>query len=166
MSNPLRIRLNLSVGEYEFEGAEETVREMLGELPRMLREIAGSPTHGVPAATLGGGTGALSSSAEPPAEAQATFGELMHEYPGSITDIDRMLIAGSFVQQQSQDNSFSTRDANDLLKEQAIKLANPSVCVKRNTDARRLFSVGQGRFRISQTGLDYLRQLKTSADVR
>jgi hypothetical protein len=44
------------------------------------------------------------------------------------------------------------------LTEQGVKVGNPSQCVKQNLLAKRVFK-HQGRYRVSQIGLDHLRQL-------
>ena len=76
----------------------------------------------------------------------------------SATDVDRILVAGFFAQQKGADNGFGTGEANTLLTEQGVKVGNPSQCVKQNLLAKRVFK-HQGRYRVSQIGLDYLRQL-------
>ena len=52
----------------------------------------------------------------------------------------------------------ATGEANTLLTDQGIKVGNPSQCVKQNLVAKRVFK-HQRRYRVSQTGLDQLRQL-------
>ena len=69
-----------------------------------------------------------------------------------------MLVAGYFAQQRGADNGFATGEANTLLTEQGVKVGNPSQCVKQNLLAKRVFK-HQGRYRVSQIGLDHLRQL-------
>jgi hypothetical protein len=69
-----------------------------------------------------------------------------------------MLLAGYFAQLRSGDQSFGTGEANTLLTDQGIKVGNPSQCVKQNLVAKRVFR-HQRRYRVSQTGLDQLRQL-------
>ena len=70
-----------------------------------------------------------------------------------------MLAAGFYVQMNSVDDAFGTSDANRRLLEQGIKLGNPSQCVKQSLLAKRLFLVSKGRYRVSQPGRAYLRQL-------
>ena len=72
-----------------------------------------------------------------------------------------MLVAGYFAQQNGADSGFGTGEANTLLTEQGVKVGNPSQCVNR-TSAKRVFK-HQGRYRISQIGLHYLRQLMGAA---
>ena len=56
-------------------------------------------------------------------------------------------------------SSFAgTGEANALLTEQGVKVGNPSQCVKQNLTAKRVFK-HLGRYRVSQTGLEYLRQM-------
>jgi hypothetical protein len=44
------------------------------------------------------------------------------------------------------------------LTEQGVKVGNPSQCVRQNLAAKRVFK-HLGRYRVSQTGLDHLRQM-------
>jgi hypothetical protein len=72
--------------------------------------------------------------------------------------VDRMLLAGYFAHLQSADRSFATGEASALLTEQGIKIGNPSQCVRQSLAAKRVFK-HQGRYRVSQTGADHLRQM-------
>jgi hypothetical protein len=87
-----------------------------------------------------------------------SLGELLHHLPRSATDVDRMLLAGHFIQSRSGDTSFGTGEANALLAEQGVKIGNPSQSVKQNVVARRVFR-HQRRYRVSQIGIDHLAQL-------
>ena len=89
----------------------------------------------------------------------ATFGEYLHGFPSNITDVDRILIAGFYVQSQSADNSFNTLSANELLKEQGIKLVNAAASLAKNKSAKRIFALTKGNFRVSQTGTTYINNL-------
>jgi len=88
-----------------------------------------------------------------------SFGEFLHYLPGSATDVDRMLAAGFYVQERSPDKAFSTADASRRLTEHGIKIGNPSQCVRQSLMAKRVFVVERGRYRVSQIGRHYLRQL-------
>jgi hypothetical protein len=65
-----------------------------------------------------------------------------------------MLLAGYFAQSRSADQSFSVGEANALLTEEGVKIGNPAQSVKQNLVAR-----SQGRYRVSQIGVDHLVQL-------
>jgi hypothetical protein len=146
-----KLRVNLAQREFEVEGSESFVAayaERLDQLLARLTESSGAAS-GAPVAVVPEGHGL---------SATGSFGELLQRLPRSATDVDRILIAGFFAQQKGADNGFGTGEANALLTEQGVKVGNPSQCVKQNLLAKRVFK-HQGRYRVSQIGLDYLRQL-------
>jgi hypothetical protein len=150
-----RLRINLSQREFEVEGSESFVATYAERLDRLLGQLSALPAAPASAAAAAG------PKADGLAEA-GTFGELLQRLPRAATDVDRMLIAGYFAQGSGPDHGFRTGDANRLLTEQGIKVGNPSQCVKQNLLAKRVFK-HQGRYRVSQIGLDYLRQLLGTA---
>ena len=144
-----KLRINLAQREFEVEGSESFVKtyaERLDQLLGRLTEQTEAPPR--PARPAGPDGDAL----------PGTFGELLQRLPRAATDVDRMLVAGYFAQQRGADNGFATGEANTLLTEQGVKVGNPSQCVKQNLLAKRVFK-HQGRYRVSQIGLDHLRQL-------
>ena len=148
-----RLRINLAQREFEVEGSESFVKayaERLDQLLARLTQPSGIASR-APSAPEGDGL----------AEA-GTFGELIQRLPRAATDVDRMLVAGYFAQRNGADQGFGTGEANALLTEQGVKVGNPSQCVKQNLLAKRVFK-HQGRYRVSQIGLDYLRQLLGTA---
>lgn len=154
MGAQARVRLDLGQRAFEVEGTESFVREMVERLEAVLQ-------------VEGGGDASLPV-AEPPASAVpspvlGTFGEFVQRLPGSATEVDRMLAAGYWAQRQSVDDAFATADANRRLVEQGVKLGNPSQCVRQSLTAKRVFAVQRGRFRVSQLGRQYLRQLMGDA---
>jgi hypothetical protein len=147
-----KLRINLAQREFEVEGSESFVRayaerldQLLGWLTQQTAAVANGAS--IPARPEGDGP-----------TAPGTFGELLQRLPRTATDVDRMLVAGYFAQQSGADSGFATGEANHLLTEQGVKVGNPSQCVKQNLLAKRVFK-HQGRYRVSQIGLDYLRQL-------
>ncbi|MFO1068341.1 MAG: hypothetical protein U1E14_07435 [Geminicoccaceae bacterium] len=153
MEQRARIRVDLAQRAFEIEGSETFVRDLLDRLEDLVQNgapveaaaaIAEAPAASVPAA---------------PTSELGSFGEFIQRLPSSATEVDRMLAAGYWCQAQSADDAFATGDANRRLTEQGIKLGNPSQCVRQSLNARRVFAVQRGRFRVSQTGRHYLRQL-------
>jgi hypothetical protein len=146
-----KLRINLAQREFEVEGSENFVRAYAERLDQLLawlaQQTAATASSPPPAGPDGDGLAAA-----------GTFGELLQRLSRSATDVDRMLVAGYFAQQSGADNGFGTGEANHLLTEQGVKVGNPSQCVKQNLLAKRVFK-HQGRYRVSQIGLDYLRQL-------
>jgi hypothetical protein len=151
LDDTARVRLDFGQRAFEVEGREAFVREMVDRLEETLH-LLGSTPEAAPAE-------------EEPAEPQGhggalgSFGEFIQRLPPSATEVDRMLAAGYWVQRQSSDDAFATGDANRRLSEQGVKLGNPSQCVRQSLNGRRVFATQRGRFRVSQLGRQYLRQL-------
>lgn len=146
-----KLRINLAQREFEVEGSESFVKTYAERLDQLLVWLTQqtAPAADAPPPVRGDGDGLAT---------MGTFGELLQRLPRTATDVDRMLVAGYFAQQAGPDNGFATGEANRLLTEQGVKVGNPSQCVKQNLMAKRVFK-HQGRYRVSQIGLDYLRQL-------
>ncbi|MEK0082308.1 hypothetical protein [Benzoatithermus flavus] len=151
-----RLRINLTQREFEVEGSEDFVQgfaERFQELLEEFENVSAAPLSAV--AT----TAPAEGRAADVASSLGSFGEYIMRLPSNSTDVDKMLAAGYFVQQQSADDAFGTADANKRLTEQGIKLGNPSQCVKQSLMAKRVFMISKGRYRVSQPGRAYLRQL-------
>jgi hypothetical protein len=150
----IRVRANRSTGELEVEGPAQQVAEwwekLWGELgledqPRRL------PARQAP----------------PPADLDGLlsdhFGEYFTEFRPDISDVDKVLVAGAFVQNKEPERSFTTKAANQLLIDQNIKVTNASENVRRLAQMKRVFVVSDGRFRVSASGFDYLKSLKINS---
>ncbi len=148
-----RLRINLSQREFEVEGSEAFVKAYVERFEAWLTAFdqPADPVRVSPPP---------SSPTEPePLRLDAqSFGELLHHLPRAASDVDRILLAGYFAYARNADKSFSTGEANTLLTDQGVKVGNPSQCVRQNLLAKRVFK-HQRRYRVSQTGVDYLRQL-------
>lgn len=158
-----RLKINLSEGAFEVEGSEAFVERYVERIDALFAGLANG-RGAAPALAEPSATGSSSAAASPrSANGVATsvpshIGEWLEHMPRSATDVDRMLLAGYFAQLRSGDQSFGTGEANTLLTDQGIKVGNPSQCVKQNLVAKRVFK-HQRRYRVSQTGIDQLRQL-------
>lgn len=155
MDQQTRLRINLTQREFEVEGSEAFVRSFADRIEELFAALDSQPTVNAPV-----------TAADPPSSpavenntSLGSFGEFLLRLPSSATDVDKMLAAGFFVQMASVDDAFGTSDANRRLLEQGIKLGNPSQCVKQSLLAKRLFMLNKGRYRVSQPGRAYLRQL-------
>ncbi|MFW5679047.1 MAG: hypothetical protein ACOC3D_02170 [Pseudomonadota bacterium] len=146
-----KLRVNLQAREFEVEGSEAFVATYGARIEQLLhRLIEGArPSTGAPVALV-----------EDAVDVEdAGFGALLHALPRNATDVDRMLLAGWFVQAGNAERSFTTADANRHLVDQGIKVGNASQSVKQNLLAKRAFQVQRGRYRVAQTGLQHLAQL-------
>ena len=151
----IRIRANRSSGELEVEGPEPRVTEWwdklwpdVGGSASGARPEAGTQRSMVPSISNGG-------------QLPAVFGEFFTEFRSDITDVDKILIAGAFAQAQDAERLFTTKAANQLLLDQNIKVTNASENVRRLTQSKRVFVVSDGRFRVSASGAEYLKTLKS-----
>lgn len=150
-----RLKINLTAREIEVEGSEAFVREYAEKFEDLLSTLTQS-LGTVP----GPEQGVVSEKAPPPSMGlPPTFGEYLHMFPSSITDLDKMLIAGYYAQSQDPENGFTTLGAHNLLKEQGIKLTNAADCVNKNKKAKKVFALAKGKFRVSKTGLEYIEGL-------
>jgi len=157
MENSARIRINLSSNEFEIEGTEQFVKEYYEKIETMLSALP-STTPPMPTPPETGGTPPPSG---PDTGLPSTFGEYFHSFPNTITDVDRILIAGHYIESQSTDNLFTTEPANKLLVDQGIKLSNPSDCVSKNKRAKKVITISKGKFRVSPKGIAHINKLRS-----
>ncbi|MGM0530715.1 MAG: hypothetical protein ACQER7_05130 [Bacteroidota bacterium] len=64
------------------------------------------------------------------AAAKEGFDKWLKKLPKGLKNRDKALIAGYFNQLNSRDNVFRVRDMNNTLKENGIKITNPSSLIK------------------------------------
>lgn len=151
----IRIRANPSTGELEVEGPSQAVADWWEKLWPELSE--GARSAKVPALQeprqslqLAIGNGDLPD----------VFGEYYSEFRSDVSDVDKVLIAGAYIQSKEPERTFTTKIANQLLLDQNIKVTNASENVRRLTQTKRVFVVSNGKFRVSASGLEYLKSLK------
>lgn len=156
MEQNTRLRINLVTREIEIEGSEAFVKEYADKFESLLSVLAQPPASPPPPAPAPNDT-----TGEAPAAIglPSKFGEYLHLFSKDITDLDRMLIAGYWAQSQDPDNSFATGPTHGLLKTQGVKLANAANCVKKNIEAKKVFALEKGKFRVSKTGAEYVSSL-------
>jgi hypothetical protein len=152
-----RLRINLAARELEVEGSEAFVRSYAERFERLIEQLTAGrldpPAR--PPATANGST----DEAEP-----QSFGELMHQMPRTASDVDRMLLAGLYAQGRNREQAFTTGEASGLLADQGIKIGNPSQSLRQNLNAKRVFK-HQGRYRVSQIGLEHLKKIMGEVDL-
>src|SRR5687767_8453605 len=101
----LRIRANRSACELEIEGSPQQVAEWWNKLWIVVSAPANEKTKG-----SSGGRQTIVESSDYPNE----FGEYFSEFLASITDVDKILVAGGFVQDKDPEKAFTTKSANQL----------------------------------------------------
>jgi hypothetical protein len=145
------LRINLTQREFEVEGSEDFVQSFAERFQELLDGLDDA-SLALPAPLAAAAAPVVEGRGGETASALGSFGEFIMRLPSNSTDVDKMLAAGYFVQQQSADDAFGTADANKRLTEQGIKLGNPSQCVKQSLMAKRVFMISKGRYRVSQPG--------------
>lgn len=150
MEDRARIRINLAQRELEIEGPRAFLEGYGERLERLLALLETAP-----AATPAAGSGPTPAAEDP----LGSFGAFIQHLPASATDVDRMLAAGYWVQRRSGDDCFATAEASKRLVEHGFKIGNPSQCVKQAQLAKKVFVHQRGRYRVSQQGRTYLRQI-------
>ncbi len=147
-----KLRVNLQAREFEVEGSEAFVQTYGARIEQLLHRLVEGARKAPDMAET-----APDAAAE--TDAAGSIGALLHALPRNATDVDRMLLAGWYVQASNAERTFTTADANRHLVDQGIKVGNASQSVKQNLLAKRAFQVQRGRYRVAQTGLAHLAQL-------
>lgn len=158
-----KIRISYGIREIEIEGSEIFVREQLENFSSTIEAFALSNV--VDKEVQEDSDGRTIPNQEPPEIAPKlpeTFGEYLSHFSKGVRQDEQILIAGYFAQGNSSEKSFTTKEANDLLKEQGVKLTNPSQSVSHNKGVKRVFATKRGSFRVSQDGIDHIKSLRGS----
>jgi hypothetical protein len=146
------VRISFSAREVEVSGPNDVVTDWLEKLDKYIVTFAELPNTPDPARSH-------AAIRTDQTNMPDTFGEYFHRFPRNITDVDRILIACHFIQQRSEENQFTTAEARELLEHQNVRVGNPSECVRRNVDARRVFPLARGAYRVSMDGINHLESL-------
>jgi hypothetical protein len=159
MDKNFRFRINLSTRELEVEGSEDFVREYADKFEDVITSFSSleslSPIVSTPPDTKN----VESQSQVGKDSLPEVFGAYFQQFPKEISDIDKVLVAAYYTQMHDDDNAFSTAEANNQLKSMGIKVANASRAIKLQTDAKRVFPISRGKYRVSKGGVDYLTEL-------
>ena len=144
-------------GEVEVEGSPDLVTEWW---ERLWPEVAGHTGQRAAIGVVSQDGQLPRSSVGARTEVPEVFGEYFNDFRSDVTDVDKMLIAGAFAQAKDPDRAFATKNANQLLIDQNVKLTNASECVRRLIMSKRAFVVSDGKFRVSAQGFERLKSLK------
>ena len=92
-------------------------------------------------------------------EIPSSFGELYYKAPKSINKTDIVLLASYFIQSQNNENTFTTREVNKLLRDHGIDLTNTAHFNKLNQDYKKVFKMRQGQYKVSEEGVKHLTEI-------
>ena len=170
-----RIKINIKTGEIEFEGSEDFVQKQMDNLGAVINLLSLKNTL-IPTENVNHLKPSTQEAPDTPETHEATnmvsgeldvpesFGEWMHKFKDTLTELEKALITAYFVQSQSSSNEFKTLEVNKSLKDHGIKLSNPSRILKNLETKKYLFQTRKEgpkiRFmRVSQDGLINLKSL-------
>jgi hypothetical protein len=153
----IRIRVNLSQGELELEGSAALLKQYEVTLQPLLEKLLAAPTKLV---------GSSKGSEKPPTASSTldipeAFGEFFHMVPKGAKKADQLLAAAFFVQQKSPDGIYTVADAASTLVNVGVKLSNPNEFNRLNKEAKLVFSMGPGKWKVADGGIDRLKSLLT-----
>ncbi len=101
--------------------------------------------------------------AEISAEVAEKFQNWYNEFPKKLTQNDKLLIAGFFIQSTEHNRPFYTAEANALLRNQGIKITNAANSLQQLEKLGRVeLTKKEGRwsyFKVNDTGKEYLSKL-------
>jgi hypothetical protein len=158
----MKIRISLISREVEFEGDLQLIKENFGEhiedyLKALKKEPPSTPiekkqnvNHQTSiSVTSNPGAGSIPDN----------FGEFYSKFSKNLSNVDKILLAGYFVQSSSEGKCFTVKESSDLLIEQGVSLSNPGVFNKANISSKRIFKLSGKNFRVSDTGSEYIKSL-------
>lgn len=95
-----------------------------------------------------------------------SFGQWLNLIPKDTSETDKALLAGYYIEINSENGYFRSRDVSKLLKDHGIKLSNTSRFVKLNAENKRTFqhskSGNEINYKLSREGVSYLKELINS----
>lgn len=154
-----KIRVRNGAKELEAVGSENFVREQLDEVIAILKSGDSEEEENLLSSEDEKSDDTTQTSGEDSSGLPETFGEYLTQFPNGLSQEDQVLIAGYYVQKSSAENSFATKEANDLLKEQGIKVTNASQSIANSKKAKKVFAIGK-KFRVSSPkGIEHIKSL-------
>jgi hypothetical protein len=159
----MKIRISLATREVEFEGDLELIKENFGDHIKDYLEALkkNEPRPSLEKKEKTDHTTSTQQVTTPRISNKIpdNFGEFYSKFPKGISNVDKMLIASFFLQNSSEGKCFTVKDASDLLIDQGVSLSNAGVFNKHNISSKRVFKLAGKAFRVSDTGMEYIRTL-------
>ncbi|WKN45867.1 hypothetical protein [Tunicatimonas pelagia] len=164
--NRVRIRIAWNNCEFEVEGSQQyvdTYSDTIKAFTDILKASANEPTEkdtptkGQQISIFEQPIAAPTVKTNPDGlEVPSSFGEFYHKAPKSINKTDIVLLASYFIQSQNNENTFTTREVNKLLRDHGIDLTNTAHFNKLNQDYKKVFKMRQGQYKVSEEGVKHL----------
>jgi len=159
-NNQIKIRINLETREFQVEGDAKYINEAFGKyIYDYLDGIKGSQRSKSPPDDVTKKSTTITKEENIGDSLPDSFGEYLNKFPRTLKDVDRLLIAGFYIQTKNSANYFTIPEASNLLIDQGIKLSNASAFNKANEVTKRIFKLSGKNFRVSDSGIQYIKTL-------
>ena len=159
----MKIRISLTTREVEFEGDLQLIKENFGEhIEDYLKTLRKDTPKNSETKRNPSSQEHAPKSPEPNSDSSSipdNFGEFFSRYPKSLSNVDKILLASYYIQNTTEGKSFTVKDAEDILIDQGVSLSNAGVFNKSNISTKRVFKLSGKNFRISDTGVEYIKTL-------
>jgi hypothetical protein len=163
-------KINLKIGQIEIsiEGPSDFVSQQYDKVEAHLKTYSEMSSKIVvpkvqASATESGNDNTGSHSSNGNGDLPSSFGEWLNLVPKETSDTDKAILAGYFIQLNSEKKTFRTRDVTKLLKEHSISLSNPSVFLKTSIETKKIFQVSktgnEANFRLTRESEDAMKVL-------
>ncbi len=153
----MKIRINLVNREVEFEGDLTAIKDHFGDY---IEDFLDNIKKGNPAASTTAAPVSASVASEVSLSALPdSFGEFYGKFPKGLSNVDKLLLAGYYLQNQTEGKYFTVKSASDLLLDQGVSLSNAGAFNSANMSTKRVFKLTGKNFRVSDTGADYIKSL-------
>ena len=161
----MKIRISLTSREVEFEGDLASIKENFGahieDYLKAIKKEANPPSlqknpsiQTNPSIVRGSNEVGPITTIVPD-----SFGEFYSKFPKSLSSVDKILLAGYYLQNLSEGKYFTVREATEILIDQGVSLSNPGAFNKSNISTKRVFKLTGKNFRVSDTGGEYIKSL-------
>jgi hypothetical protein len=160
----MKIRISLATREVEFEGDLGLIKENFGDYIKDYLEAVkkSGPLPSIEKKEKIDHTASKQQVTTPSIlsnQIPDNFGEFYSKFPKGISNVDKMLLASFFLQSSSEGKCFTVKEASDLLIDQGVSLSNAGVFNKHNINSKRVFKLTGKAFRVSDTGVEYIKNL-------
>ncbi|MES1182088.1 MAG: hypothetical protein ABUL44_04765 [Flavobacterium sp.] len=159
----IRVRINLNSREFETEGDQEIIFKNFGELLKEYLEIIKKESKEKPKSQDGENKRIMKEAVVEVKNRDESipdnFGEYYNRFSKNLSNVDKLLLAGYYVQSTNDSKSFTISEAAQLLLEQGVKLSNANAFNKSNNDTKRIFKLAGKNFRVSDIGIEYIKTI-------
>lgn len=162
--NYISIRINLESREVEIKGNTEHIEKTYGSfLYECMEIIKNHPVKASDKPFPASAPESIKTSSQVEKEGLSSvpdsFGEYLSGFPKGLNNVDKLLLASNYLQSRSSQKSFTVSDASALLIEQGVKLSNAGAFNKANFETKKIFKLTGKEYRVSETGMDYIKSL-------